>query len=122
MHELRDAAKKEAVLECLLAWGNTIKLLDAETDMLREYPNPYMFLLNLDPVKNTLNVTPYIKEQLKEAEARYLIAEKESGESSQVVLVSVESLGALKKAYPNYFADTTDFVTAVRQEIGLLPS
>ena len=32
-----------------------------------------------------------------------------SGESSQIVLVSVDSVAALKRAYPNYFLDTNVF-------------
>jgi hypothetical protein len=32
--------------------------------------------------------------------------------STQVVLVSVDSIAELKNAYPNYFADTTAFVAA----------
>jgi hypothetical protein len=120
--ELREAAAKENILQCLIGWGNTIKLLEKETDTpLRNFPNPYMFLLNLDSKKETVRVIPFRQDQLKEAEATYLIAEKESEEWAQVVLVSVESLGTLKKAYPNYFADTTDFVNAVRQEIELGP-
>ena len=119
VEELRDSAKKENILQCLVASGNTIKLLEQESDTpLRSFPNPYIFLLNLDTKKETLNVTAFRQDQLKDAEARYLIAEKQFGESAQVVLVSVESLGALRKAYPNYFADTTDFVSAVRQEMG----
>lgn len=122
VEELRATAKDQNILQCLVAWGNTIKLLEKETDTpLRDFPNPYMFLLNLDTKKEALTVTAFRKDQLKDAEARYLIAEKQSGESTQVVLVSVESLGALRKAYPNYFADTTDFVAAVRQEIGVGP-
>jgi len=35
----------------------------------------------------------------------------------QVVLVAVEDLDALRKAYPNYYADTKDFIRAVRREI-----
>jgi hypothetical protein len=122
VEELRATEQSENILQCLVAWGNTIKLLEKDTDTpLKAFPHPYMFLLILDTIKNTLNVTPFREDQLREAEARYLIAEKESGESRQVVLVSVQSLGVLRKAYPNYFADTTDFVSAVRQEIGIVP-
>ena len=34
-----------------------------------------------------------------------------------VVLVSAESLASLRRAYPNYFLDTTAFVESVREAI-----
>lgn len=122
VEELRDAATTENILQCLVGWGNTIKFLEREAGSpLKAFQNPYMFLLYLDTKKETLQISAFRKDQLKEAEATYLVAERNSGESTQVVLVSVESLGALRKAYPNYFADTTDFVAAVRQEILIGP-
>ncbi len=47
----------------------------------------------------------------------YLNFEKEARQnpSLQVVLVSVDSLSALKDTYPNYYLDTTAFLQAVRK-------
>ena len=51
---------------------------------------------------------------------RYMQAEleiqKEPG--AQAVLVSVASLTALRRAYPNYFLDIDEFLTAMRTAIG----
>jgi hypothetical protein len=113
--EIRATATDQNILDCLIGWGNTIKHLETQASTFQD---AYTFLLTLNTAKHQLYIQPFTKNQLQEAESRYLIAEKESGEASQVVLVSVESLGVLSKAYPNYFADTTDFVLAVRQEIG----
>lgn len=113
--EIRATAADQSILDCLIAWGNTIRHLETQASTFQD---AYTFLLILDTAQHQLRIHPFKKEQLQEAESRYLIAEKESGEASQVVLVSVESLGVLSKAYPNYFADTTNFVLAVRQEIG----
>jgi ppGpp synthetase/RelA/SpoT-type nucleotidyltranferase len=113
--EIRATVADQNILECLIGWGNTIKHLETQA---ATFQDAYTFLLTLDTAKHHLYIQPFKKDQMQEAESRYLIAEKESGEASQVVLVSVESLGVLSKAYPNYFADTTNFVLAVTQEIG----
>jgi len=47
----------------------------------------------------------------------YLNAEKESvGRNNvQVALLSVESIDILRSAYPNYYGDTSAFITALEQ-------
>jgi hypothetical protein len=115
VEELRAAIAEQNILDCLMGWGNTIKHIETQTSA---YQDAFTFLLVLDTAKHFLHIHPFRKDQMEEAEAQYLMAEKQSEESAQVVLVSVESLGVLSKAYPNYYADTTDFLVAVRQEIG----
>ena len=44
--------------------------------------------------------------------------ETENDPNTQVVLVSVEDLASLRKAYPNYYVDTSGFIAAVEAEIG----
>jgi putative GTP pyrophosphokinase len=70
----------------------------------------HLFILNLDTRR--LGVTAYSKQRLGEAIAQYETIEKEinDGRNAQAVLVSAGSLKALKRAYPNYFGDTTEFV------------
>ncbi|MGH9690081.1 MAG: hypothetical protein ACRD4C_03070 [Candidatus Acidiferrales bacterium] len=64
-------------------------------------------------------MSQFKKDQIEAAQAAYEKAEKETENSPnmQVVLVAVEDLDALRKAYPNYYVDTKDFITAVRREI-----
>ena len=59
--------------------------------------------------------------QLDEATNEYLEAEKAIGKSGDkdAVLVSVSSLAALKRAYPNYFADTNIFSGLVKETLAL---
>lgn len=79
-------------------------------------PDSVFFLLVLRPGVGRVTVTPYSRLELERATAAYLEAERAtSGEAgSQAVLVSVESLAALKRAYPNYFLDTRRFIDALR--------
>lgn len=69
----------------------------------------YLLLLEVD--KSNIKVFRYSTGQLDSATRKYSELEKEFKGNPQkdVVLVSAESVRALKKAYPNYFADTTAF-------------
>ena len=74
------------------------------------------YLLVLDPINKTLETTGFTHEELPRASEEYLAAEKKiAGTDSQAVLVSVESLKALRAAYPNYYLDTRAFLDAVRR-------
>lgn len=79
----------------------------------------FYYLLQLDPVSGTLTVTGYSEKQKETASAAYAKAEEEgkSKPGMDAVLVSVESVGSLAKAYPNYFADTRVFLSLLRQAI-----
>jgi Region found in RelA / SpoT proteins len=116
IREIKATANEQSILDCLIGWGNTIKHL--ETESVKAGMDT--FLLVLDPQKHWLHISPFRKDQRREAEEQYLKAEKEAAgdPAKQVVLVSVDSLDALSKAYPNYYADTADFVQAVNMEIG----
>ena len=75
----------------------------------------HFFLLELNLKTNELNIKGYPANQLDQASVQYLDAEKRLGTdvSADAVLVSVESLAALRKAYPNYYLDTDLFVELV---------
>lgn len=70
-------------------------------------------LLNLDTTKMVVNIMHYKKEDLEYAVEEYLRLERESGSmnSDNIVLVSTQSVHNLKKAYPNYFADSNKFIS-----------
>jgi ppGpp synthetase/RelA/SpoT-type nucleotidyltranferase len=78
------------------------------------------FLIRLDPEKLEVNVTGFGKMRSNEAAFAYTQAEKALPEGSpiQIVLVSVDSIAALRKAYPNYFLDTQDFLREVEKALG----
>jgi hypothetical protein len=74
-----------------------------------------VFLLRLDTEKRNLNVKRFPQQAMSLAQEAYLAVEKENKGNStvQAVLVSVDSLKALRKAYPNYFGDVTAFVNLI---------
>jgi hypothetical protein len=83
-----------------------------------------MFLLELDPTAKTIDVTPFAQDQVLQAEQRYAEVEKslDREKGMQAVLVSAESIDALKRAYPNYFLDTRAFLIALGRAIGRAPA
>jgi hypothetical protein len=63
----------------------------------------------------SLAITGYRKSHLEEAIIDSTEAEKNP--NLNVVLVSVSSLTALRRAYPNYFADTEFFLRILKEAI-----
>jgi len=70
------------------------------------------FLMQLDESINKIFVTQFSQFQLEEATDMYLDCEKraKNEETYDVVLASASSINNLKSTYPNYFADSKDFI------------
>ena len=77
------------------------------------------FLVTLDPVKREVNVKRFGGHESQRANAAYTQMEAAFRKTDiNVVLVSVSSIKALKRAYPNYFLDTEDFLREVSLIVG----
>lgn len=74
-------------------------------------------LVILDSVNRTVSIKPYPKTQLEQASIEYAKVEErgQKGEPIEAVLVSAGPIEALKKAYPNYFLDTHEFVLQIKR-------
>lgn len=70
------------------------------------------FLLELNHAHKSVNITTFSTSDLKDASALYLEKETEFKDNpdNDVVLVAASSIDALRHAYPNYFADSTEFL------------
>jgi ppGpp synthetase/RelA/SpoT-type nucleotidyltranferase len=110
--ELRDYANRLDVCARLQAYGealHNVETLPANSDY---------YLLELDPSAMQIKVTGYKKKDLTNATGHYLEVEKTiSGTNKDAVLVSVDSMTSLRRAYPNYFLDTSLFVEEVNHVI-----
>lgn len=117
--ELRAAisglASKLEVRRKLRAFGQALKIAEDTSVKTAQY-----FLLSLRPAQSHLVVYGYKKQELEQATAHYLEIEKSQTLSpgAQTVLVAVDSLSALKRAYPNYFLDTEVFLSSLAKVIG----
>ena len=111
LRALTSDLKVEAVLG---AWGSALKQLPP-----KKGTDAKAFLLYLDATAGTLDINSYSADELQVASDDYLAAEKKAEKvpGAQAVLVSVDSLAALRSAYPNYFLDTRIFLQALRRAI-----
>jgi putative GTP pyrophosphokinase len=77
-------------------------------------------LIVLDSAKRTVSIRPYPIARLEEANLDYASIEQRTkgGEAIEAVLVSAGPIDALRKAYPNYFLDTQEFVGQIKKVIG----
>jgi hypothetical protein len=94
------------------------RALNKITSAEGEIAGAHLYLLELDPAAGTLKITGFQAHEQEEADRRYAEAEaRKRGDSTDAVLVSVESVNSLSKAYPNYFADTRIFVELLNQAL-----
>jgi hypothetical protein len=112
--ELRSYVKKLKVIDRLQAYGTTLQHVERTMEGVK---GGHTFLLELDVKAQQLSIWDF--ESAVQAAEQYEAVERaiENEPNKDVVLVSVESLAALRRAYPNYFLDTTAFVTSVQEAI-----
>jgi len=104
--ELLKYIDRLGVLHKLRAFAVSTRHLGGDKRNKNDY-----FLLVLEVDKSNIKVTRFPREHIDSATKKYAELENEyrDNRDKDVVLVSAESLHGLKKAYPNYFADTTEF-------------
>ncbi len=76
-------------------------------------------LVVLDSGNRTVTITPYPIARLEQANIDYAKVEERTraGETIEAVLVSAGPVDALRRAYPNYFLDTQDFIKQIEKVI-----
>jgi hypothetical protein len=104
--ELSALTQKLNVTNVLNAWRTALNILPAE-----KVTKTIAYMLTLDVASKTFSYRALKESELPSAEAQRLETEKTTGKD--VVIVRVGSMAYLKKAYPNYFADTADFIMAL---------
>ena len=111
-----EVANAESQLRVLDKLGGFSVAVGAITTEKR--PGSYHLVI-LDSQNKKVQIRPYAKAALEEATAAYTEAENrvKRGEPLEVVLVSAGPIESLRRAYPNYFLDTDDFIRKVRQVI-----
>ena len=114
VQELRQYARHLDVGARLKAYGTALRALEQPSAQ-----NAHYFLLELDPVARRVIIKGYRSNELEQASNEYLEIERAivGRLGADAVLVSVESLASLRRAYPNYFLDTRVFLDAVRRAI-----
>ncbi|HZX20084.1 MAG TPA: RelA/SpoT domain-containing protein [archaeon] len=104
--------KKEAELKVIDKMKNWTTAVKHFSETAKSSPNAEFFLLELDIFGEKLTYRAYTKKQEETAISDYAELEKkfQGRKEYDVVLVGVDKLSDLKKAYPNYFVDTGEFL------------
>jgi len=119
IEELHDHAADLNVQHLLRGYAETLRKIEESPEQAHYY------LLRLDPGprESQLTVTGFKQEEFQQAQQAYSEAEQQVKEKpgTDAVLVSVDSLSVLQRAYPNYFADTRVFVQLLEQALSGRP-
>jgi len=108
IEELRKLTHKLKVQKKLRGWAYALKRLPA-----KNVTDAAAFLVVLDLKAWTLANTGFRREELAKASDAYLAIEKAANADVQAVLVSLDSVHALRSAYPNYYLDASTFIRAL---------
>ncbi len=109
--ELKNFVKSTNPVKRLSAYGSALKYFEQQEN--REH----YFILRLSPLDNNLTISSYRRDESARANLEYLLVEKNLNKDAgeEAVLVSVDSVASLRKAYPNYFLDTQSFCALITQ-------
>lgn len=112
--EIMDLGRSLNVRGVLNTYQMMLKSLERHSVRDAKY-----FLLYIEPEQKKIVARGFLTRDSIEANKQYTELEKNLSqkEGGQAVLVKVDSLSALRKAYPNYFADTTRFIGAIDEFI-----
>jgi len=77
----------------------------------------FYHLIILNSLEHTIQVKPYNRDELDKALTEYAIYETRAakGEKIEPVLVSAGPISTLRRAYPNFFLDISDFLDAINR-------
>lgn len=111
VREISGLVTELRVKEMLMVYNTSLQIVGESKDA--KY-----FLLELEPSTTPtprITVWRYKAKHSEQANAKYTELESliPEGSTRQVVLVSVDNINALRRAYPNYFMDTNAFASLV---------
>lgn len=108
--EVQKYMKKLKVIKKFEAFASSIDILDKQ---IQEYDKSSYILLKIDTLKKEVSTSVFKKGDTELASQEYIAAEKQAAHRDDYViaLVSTSKVGGVKEAYPNFFADSSDFLT-----------
>lgn len=110
LQETRQAIKQLQILEKLKGAAIAAKRIDTAAKQAAYH------VMTLDLAAQTTSLIPFTEAQFELAKAFYLMQEQQlKGRAADVVLISVGSVKEIKKAYPNYFLDTQQFIKEIEK-------
>lgn len=114
MREIKLLDKKNNYLQMLDVLTGMIRIEERIRKQSKAEKNGY-YILILNYTKKVLSYKYYPASQIEEANKVYTGIEQSKKQAEiDTVLVMVSSFDNLKDAYPNYFADISEFITRVK--------
>ena len=116
LSELQRLSVELNVIAKLNAFAVTANQITQRADGKTDY-----FLLELNEEGSKILITQYKTSEFQKATETYLAREKEAKQNTtlDVVLVAASSMHALRNAYPNYFADSREFLKFMERALSL---
>ena len=114
--KIKEMEARLNIIRIMKGWAEAVKVFE-ETSKRGE--KAQYFLLELDVLREKLTVSLYTKNQEQKAIEHYSKIEKRNTGKKEfdAVLVGADNITDLKKAYPNYFVDTKDFISFLQKII-----
>jgi hypothetical protein len=114
LDEIRELADRLDVMNRLSAYSRTLRFTESFMPSRVGY-----YLIDLNVTTGNMKVSGYRARDREHATQDYLSLEKEILDvpGRDAVLVAVESITSLKRAYPNYYFDTELFMRALRHAL-----
>ena len=105
----------EAERLCIYEQLQAFSIADRQIRIDKKQGTYHLVILNLE--KKSVSIRTYSQKHLELANREYIKYEKRisMGENLQVVLVSAGSINNLRRAYPNYFLDTNEFINQLKK-------
>jgi hypothetical protein len=114
--KISDKEKELNIIKIMKGWKEAIQIFEKSSKVKKNF---HYFLLELDIPNEKLNISAFTKSEEELAILRYAEIEKRNSgrKDFDVVLVGADKSTDLKKAYPNYFVDTDEFLTCLTRII-----
>ncbi|MBI2137715.1 RelA/SpoT domain-containing protein [Candidatus Woesearchaeota archaeon] len=114
--KIKEIEAQLSVIKVMRGWTHAVKVFQETIKQNKRYQ---YFLLELDILREKLDISVYTKDNEQKAIQRYAEIEKKNigKKEFDVVLVGADNITDLKKAYPNYFVDSGEFLYAIQKII-----
>lgn len=113
-HLIKEKEKELNIITLLKRWNESMRLIENLKSQ-----NKQLFILELDMNQEKVTISGFSKRDEQKAIKTYSEIEKKiyGHKAYDVVFVGVDDIQDLKKAYPNYFADTKEFIKLLEKII-----
>ncbi len=109
LNSLEKTLKISKKLSCLIISAKHIE------EVSKNYSGYH--LMELDLKHNEISLSPFTEKQLDNAENIYRLLEEQNKDNRNysIALISAGNLTQIRKSYPNYFLDTKDFISKLKE-------